>query len=1171
VSGVSGGDAPLYPFPEELLRVPRDASAVIEASAGTGKTYLLEHLVVDRIVRGDARLEEILVVTFTDKATAELTRRVRDKIVELLAYDGAASGATLADVDRAWRLDSEARARLREALHGFDRATITTIHGFCQRVLTEDAFGSRRLLQQRHVDSGKAFADAFTETLRTTLATDPRLEPYLRAWLGTGRGITRLERTLYAARVQRRPFGLPYDEARLLGAIEAFAAITIDPRLFKDLVKRHSDGTIANATAGRNDRLGEMCRRHLERREPAMFLRELDDVVDAKDDFFSYVERRWRTPVPAGPLADFHAAFLAVADAAPPLVMACASLFLPLVEARLEARKRAGGFYDFDDMVALAAAALRGPGGPALVASLRRRYRLAIIDEFQDTDAAQWEIFRALFQQSGGENPLYVVADPKQSIYGFRGADVLTYQAARREVTGGDAPTLTLGRNFRSTPAIVGAYNAILDPTADEPFFADRTLYPEPVAAAREPESGAGAPAVLLAVRPAGGAEIAKLPLRQVRQALTRAIADEIAALAAGPSPPPLREIFVLTRLRAEARQVASALRDAGIPHALYNQEGLYETDEARELRDLLAAVDDPRDVARRFRAWLTPFFGLRLADLPACAGLPAGHPLEERLAAWHALAEARDWPRLFDRILDESGVARRELLSGSGLRRLTNYQHLCELLLAEGTRSSASLGDLVRRLTALTERAIVPAPEEGNVQRLEGDRDAVQIMTMHKAKGLEADAVFFYGAYTPFRGQGVKAYDGGGARVLHAGRARRRGVEEAIKSEEGAEDQRLLYVALTRARRRLYLPYAGTAELERDPGREETYWRVGGAYRHVHQRVRALVDGRDARFPFEARAVTCPPPPDGRAARLAPLADFRPAPGALAWSFPAEALAERKRRHAGVVLTSYTRLKEARRGFEPPTEISDEVPSPLAVAPEGAGDAGAAGAEAAAPGLPGGAPWGIFLHAVLEAVPLEGLAGGPPLAAWAARADVQALFETAMRRHDRDAQHRAEAERLVHAALTTPIPVAGASAGGATLPGIAAADRVAREVEFLFPFPDAAGGAERGFIKGYIDVVFEHAGRTYFADWKSDLLPSYTPEAVAAHVEASYELQRRLYALALVKMLGIADRDDYEARFGGTAYVFLRALPDGGLSLARPSWDELRRFEGELAAELGP
>jgi exodeoxyribonuclease V beta subunit len=344
-----------------------------------------------------------------------------------------------------------------------------------------------------------------------------------------------------------------------------------------------------------------------------------------------------------------------------------------------------------------------------------------------------------------------------------------------------------------------------------------------------------------------------------------------------------------------------------------------------------------------------------------------------------------------------------------------------------------------------------------------------------------------------------------------------------------------------------------------------------------VHQRVRALVDGRDARFPFEARAVACPPPPDGRAARLAPLADFHPAPGALAWSFPADALAERKRRHAGVVLTSYTRLKEARRGFEPPTEILDEVPPPFV--PEGDGDtrgAGGAGADpAAAQGLPGGAQWGIFLHAVLEAVALEGLADGPPLAAWAARPEVQALFETAMRRHDRDARHRAEAERLVHAALTTPVTVpgfvgAGLDGGGAPgLPGIAAADRVAREVEFLFPFPDAAGGAERGFIKGYIDVVFEHAGRTYFADWKSDLLSSYAPEAVAAHVEANYELQRRLYALALVKMLGIADRDDYEARFGGTAYVFLRALPGGGLSLARPSWDELRHFEDELAAEL--
>jgi exodeoxyribonuclease V beta subunit len=1168
----SGGEEAFYETPAELAAIPRDASAVIEASAGTGKTYLLEHLVVDRVLSGTARLDEILVVTYTEKATDELVSRLRALLGRLLALRGGP--AAPAPGARGWRLDAAARRRLGEALQAFDQATIATIHGFCQRVLTENAFAGGRLLDQQHVDGAKVFGDAFKEALQTELATDARLARYLEACLVAGVTVEKLQRTLHEARLRRRPWGVAYDEPRLQRALEAYAAIEIDAAL-KELVKRHADGTIANSVMSRATTLSGLARTYLEHRDLATFLRETDAMVARTNDLFTYLDKRLAWPPPRGPLAAFMAAFFEVADAAPPLELAAGALFLPVVEARLGARKRAVGLYDFDDMLALVAEALRGPGGPALIASLRGRYRLAIIDEFQDTDAVQWEIFRALFADSGGRNPLYVIGDPKQSIYGFRGADLPTYQAARRELGGGgDAPAVTLRRNHRSTRPVLDACNAIFDPAADVPFFGEDSLYREPAIPARDDDGDAAdseKPVVLLSVRPAPGTELTKLPMRLVRQALTRAIAAEIAALRASAAPPPLREIFVLTRSRVEAGQVADALRERGIAHVLYNQEGLYETDEARHVRDLLAAIDDPRDPARRLRAWLTPFFGLGLADLPACAALAGGHPLEERLYAWRALAERRDFRALWGRILDESGVVERELLLGGSARRLTNYQQLFDVLMGGRGRAPESLGDLVRRLGALTEKATVPSPEEGNVQRSEGDHDAVQIMTTHKAKGLEADHVFLYGAFTPFRGNGVRSYGRADGRVLYVGRARRQALEEALRAEADAEDQRLFYVALTRARRRLYLPFAGgNPDVEKE-ARDELYWRVSGAYRHVHRRLRALADGGDPRFVTVTRDIDCPAPPDGgAAAATARLRAHRPDPAALRLPDDGGALAERRRRHAGIVLTSYTRLKEAAGGYQPPTEVLDEVP--------GGGDAAAAaavpaddaaGASAGAPAaarLPGGALSGIFLHAVLEAVPLETLAGPapPPVERWAALPEIDALFTAAMRRHDRDPRHRADAERLVHAALTTPV----ALGDGAPLPGVAAAARVAREVEFLFPFPAAAGGADRGFVKGYVDVIFEHAGRTYFGDWKSDLLPDWAPAAVAAHVTAGYELQRRLYALALVKMLGIADAAAYEARFGGTVYVFVRGLPRA-IDVMRPSWAELGAWEAELGEAL--
>lgn len=1158
---------PLYPFPEELLAIPRDASAVIEASAGTGKTYLLEHLVIDRVITGAARLEEILIVTFTEKATGELVRRLRALLARLLGRPEPPPSGTPAE--RCWRLDAAARQRLTEAQHAFDRATIATIHGFCQRVLTENAFASGRLLAQEHVDSGKAFADAFKEALQLELAVHPRSASYLEACLIAGSDLDKLEKALHDAHIQRRPWGIVYDEARLRAAVEAYAAVEVDARLLGQ-VQHLTDGRTVRALGDRAQRLSAICRGFRDHGDPATVLREIDEAIRWHDNLFSYFALKFPA-APPGPLADLRAAFLAVGEAAPPLELAAAQIFQGAVEARLRARKEAAGLYDFDDMLHLVAEALRGPSGPPLVASLRQRYRLAIIDEFQDTDTVQWEIFRRLFADSGGTNPLVVIGDPKQSIYGFRGADLPTYQEARRAICGdSDVPTVTLRRNFRSTQAVIDTCNAIFDPGGDPAFFADPTLNREPAICARpdQPATSDDPPVVLLAVQPAN-ADFTHLPLPQVRQALTQAIALEIEALRGRPSPPPLREIFVLTRARSEADQVARALRERGIPHVLYNQEGLYATAEAIHVRDLLAAIDNPRDPALRLRAWLTPFFGLGLADLPACAALPGGHPLEERLFAWRAVAEARDWARLWDRILDESGVVERELMVGGSARRLTNYQQLFDVVLAQTAGAPVSLGDLIRRLSALATRGLIPNPEEGNVQRSEGERDAVQVMTSHKAKGLEADHVFLYGAFSLHRGARVRAYSRGAERVLFAGKARWSDLEEALRVEAEAEDQRLFYVALTRARRRLYLPYAGNSKIEDEaPGEEKIYWRVNGGYRHVHRRLRALVNGGsfgvpDERFRAEVRPVVCPPPPDDTPARIAArLAAAAPDPRALALTLPSADLAELRRRRAGITLTSYTRLKEAAGGYHPPTEVLDEADA----ATEAEALAGAETAdEARAPGLPGGTASGIFLHALLEAVPLDTLAGAapPPVEEWAARPEIEALVSTAMRRHDRDPRHRADAERLVHAALTTPLPL---GAGGLT--GVASAARVAREVEFLFPFPAAAGGADRGFVKGYIDFVLEHEGRTYFGDWKSDLLPDWSPAGVGARVAGSYELQRRLYTLALLRMLGIDGRADYEARFGGTIYVFVRGLP-AGIEARRPTWEEAARWEEDLAGTL--
>jgi exodeoxyribonuclease V beta subunit len=259
-------------------------------------------------------------------------------------------------------------------------------------------------------------------------------------------------------------------------------------------------------------------------------------------------------------------------------------------------------------------------------------------------------------------------------------------------------------------------------------------------------------------------------------------------------------------------------------------------------------------------------------------------------------------------------------------------------------------------------------------------------------------------------------------------------------------------------------------------------------------------------------------------------------------------------------VTTSYSRIKQAHGGYRPPTEMLDEVAAPAAVV------AAAVDADGDGDELRGGARAGVFLHALLEKLPLETLRETPALEAWSARPDVRELALALLRRHGRDPRDLGAAMRLAHAALTAPLPVVGGE-----LAGLAQAARTARELEFLFPFPAEAGGAERGFVKGFVDVIFEHEGRAYFGDWKTDRLPAWDAAAVAAHVDANYALQERLYALALVQMLGISDAAAYDAKFGGTLYVFVRGIgrSPAAIRAGRPSFDEVDGWRRDVARAL--
>ena len=468
-----------YRKPEALLHIPTDHHAVIEASAGTGKTYTIEHLIIELLIVKNLDIENILVVTFTEKATAELTSRVRKKIRELLELSTQDTG-DLADKE-AWTIDDEARDRLRKALNNFDAAPISTIHSFCNGILTEHSFLNQRLFDQEPVEEQTAFSRAFKDVLRTQIAKNLDLQPYLTAWLEVkGQSIESLEKTLFQAFQARAPIRPSFDRERIDSAISAISKTAVQAEKLEGLLRNARVPTVtATAILRRIADLEAISERHRESKDLASFLAEMEDV-----DLTFIIDRL--DPIPRrGALEGIYQAVKALKDALAPLAAATVHLFLPLVNTALDQLKRKSGLYDFQDMLVLVAESLEGPHGRELIQVLRSRYHYALIDEFQDTDEVQWRIFKKIFFESGRENPIQVIGDPKQAIYAFRGADVQVYLEARDTIKKAGGPVVPLDKSFRATPSLLEACNAVFDQDEAAPFFTGNIQYDHPVSPGR--------------------------------------------------------------------------------------------------------------------------------------------------------------------------------------------------------------------------------------------------------------------------------------------------------------------------------------------------------------------------------------------------------------------------------------------------------------------------------------------------------------------------------------------------------------------------------------------------------------------------------------------------------------------------------------------------------------
>lgn len=1172
---------------------PFNGRSLIEASAGTGKTWTLTALYARLLLERELSVGQILVVTYTTAATAELRERIRARLAELLAlYEGGSStDAFLVELHRRYPGEA-ARRRLLLAVHGFDEAAIFTIHGFCQRALQDSAFEAggdfdaeltqddREVLDAllgdawRHVLAG---ADpAWARYLAKQKVTPATLRQALRSHLG--KPYLRVEPRERVGEAELQAASAAWQAAAQLWRAEGYAWV--------EVLREHGGLSQSTHKAAKLPLWSAELDAYFA--DPAALFEAPDGLAKlGAAALLKATKKNFEAPHSA--LAEALDVLGAALESALPAgrqkLIALQVELLDRLNVELPQRKAAQRLLAFDDLLNNLDQALQGAAGEDLATRLREQYPLALIDEFQDTDPIQYAIFDRVYRDGGD---LCFVGDPKQAIYAFRGADLATYLQAREAAE----RQYDLPFNYRSTPALIKALNQLF--ARPQPFAEEGLSYP-PVSAGKKaratlvlPEQDGAAPLGLVwlgdeGLNKARAGELAALDTARRIASLLAASAQGKAYFEDDGGRNPLKggDIAVLVSNHREAASVAAELAARGVPSVRRGRDSVWHSEEAAELAAVLAAYAEPgREGVLRY-ALATRLLGRDAAQIARCQEVEQEWDRERAAAEqYHQLWQQQGFMRVFRAWLDQERVAERLLAGIDGERRLTNLLHLGELLQAESLQRPG-LEPLLAWFAA--QRGSEGAGEDA-LLRLESDAERVQIVTIHTSKGLEYPLVF-----CPFLWDGrllgqhtdsARCHDEDGQPLLDLGSERLDQRLQAARRESFAEKLRLTYVALTRARDRLWLHWGPAAlpKPKKDCSLPDEGLHSSALAWLLHGRELPGVDalGELATYLAGQEGPALAVELDelaasstGLIARLAPLTEEAQAAGTgRAESPQAQQLFERSL-HSAWRIGSFSGLAAG---------MHMEAPDRDALALVDASEPGA-GFFA----FPRGARAGTCLHAILE----DWMRG---------KGSLEQLVPLALQEHGIDAElWGAIAIAQLQAVLDTDLDGQGLRLSALQ------ANRRLPELGFTFPverldverlralLADPAFGlpepmrqsAERlqfdelkGYLKGFIDLTFEHAGRWYILDYKSNWLgptaAHYGAERLEQAIAAEhYHLQYLIYLVALRRFLRTRLAGFGDAQLGGAWYLFLRGMPQAGVYFARPSdalLDALDRLFAEEA-----
>ena len=1072
--------------------LPDGTTTVLEASAGTGKTYTVGALVTRYVAEGIATLDQLLVVTFGRAASQELRERVREQLVS--------AERALADPLRAREDDNELivllasadsetvkvrRRRLTRALADFDSATIATTHQFCQQVLTGlgvagDSEPGATLVESLDDLVVEVVDDLFVRRFGASGAESP-----------------------------------PIDRATALH--------------------------IGRAAVGDPDA----------RLEPSS---EPPDSVSAL---------RYR--------------------------------FAGAVRSEVDRRKRQRGLLGYDDLLSRLAAALAPADAPARL-RMRDRWKIVLIDEFQDTDPVQWDVLRLAFADVA---TLILIGDPKQAIYAFRGGDVYTYLAAARTA---DARA-TLGRNWRSDGPLVDALQVLFDGAE----LGDEDIVVRPVRAAHPGSRMSGLPVnAPLRLRVATRDQFGKGPRAKIKSAETRAsiaadLAADIARLLASDAQFDghrliAGDVAVLVNTHVQGALIREALAVHDVPSVAAGAGSVYGTAAGEDWLVLLEALEQPHRSGRVRAAALTPFLGRTALDLDI-GGEALTDELGAMLRTWADLLQTRGVAAVLEVVFAEQDLPGRLLAEVDGERRLTDLRHLGEGLqtaaAAEGLGLAALVGWLRRRRA---ESAVDQSTER--IRRLDSDAAAVQVMTLHVSKGLQYPVV-----YLPFaadlwvndEANMLLLHDNAGKRVLDVGGFSSDGREERgrrARAELAGESLRLLYVGLTRAQCQAVLWWAPSYTTPDSGLHRLIFGRTAGSGRIADQAgLPSDQEVRTVLLALQARG--------GPVVEDAVAAAFVTAPRATSGDLDFAVGRFDRTLDTAWRRASYSALSAAGEqtapgvASEPETgERDDESipgesgPQETAVVASDVIDLGSPLRSVPSPmaDLPAGTSFGTLVHAVFE------------------HTDPQAadlLGELRDRSAEQLARHSGEMtpDELAAALLPVLSTPLGPLAGNLALRDVNVRDRLT-ELDFELPLaggdrpdadvtlgqlapllrrhlnrtekiaayaerlasPEMSGQPLRGYLTGSLDAVLRLPGPRYvIVDYKTNWLGGddgeplsawhYRPAALRdAMTHSDYPLQAMLYSVALHRFLRWRQPAySAEQHLGGALYLYVRGMSGSG------------------------